>query len=266
MSVTMELSEPRCAAPERAAETLLELRAVSRRFENGTLALREVSLAISRGSFVSLLGASGCGKSTILRLIAGLLKPSEGALEWPAAQQRPRLGYVFQDPTLMPWSTALGNVMLPLVLAGTSRRTAEERALRALADVGLSKFARSYPRELSGGMKMRVSLARALVTEPEILLLDEPFAALDEITRGKLNNDLAQLWRQRKFTVVFVTHSVFEAAYLSQHVVVLAREPGRVFAECRLETEAVRDEAFRLSPEYLQICADLSAKLKEAMG
>jgi NitT/TauT family transport system ATP-binding protein len=166
----------------------------------------------------------------------------------------------------MPWATALKNVMLPLSLEGIRSAEAESRAREALAAVGLADDAGSYPRELSGGMKMRVSLARAIVTRPEILLLDEPFAALDEITRFKLNSDLAQLWRERAFTAIFVTHSVFEAVYLSQRIIIMAARPGRVFADCAVETNMERDEAFRTSAPYIELCATVSAKLKESMA
>jgi len=166
----------------------------------------------------------------------------------------------------MPWASALRNVMLPLSLSGLAKGAAEGQARQALADVGLADFAKAYPRELSGGMKMRVSLARAIVTQPEILLLDEPFAALDEIARAKLNNDLAQLWCERKFTAIFVTHSVLEAAYLSQRVLIMAAMPGRIFADCPVPAEVERDETFRTSPAYFEVCAALSAKLREAMA
>jgi NitT/TauT family transport system ATP-binding protein len=264
MSVALE--QPGISqSPPRSAATLLELRDVSKRFENGTAALLGFNLTVPRGSFISLLGASGCGKSTVLKLVAGLQKPTTGSVHWPQSEQRPRLSYVFQEPTLMPWASALKNVMLPLSLNGLAKKDSEARARQALRDVGLADFAEAYPRELSGGMKMRVSLARAIVTQPEILLLDEPFAALDEITRAKLNSDLAQLWSERKFTAIFVTHSVLEATYLSQRVIVMAAAPGRIYADFPIPAEAERDESLRASPVYFEICAALSAKLREAM-
>lgn len=268
MSAIMEIP-PADRPVSSFAAPALELRNIDKQFDNGTLALRGVNLAVPRGSFVSLLGASGCGKSTVLKLIAGLAKPSSGSIDWPragTAQKRPRLSYVFQEPTLMPWARALKNVMLPLTLAGVTRTEAETQAQEALVAVGLGGFANAFPRELSGGMKMRVSLARAIVTRPEILLLDEPFAALDEITRFKLNNDLAGLWRERGFTAIFVTHSVFEAVYLSQRVVIMAAGPGRVFADFPVIAEKERTEAFRTSSSYTEQCAAMSAKLKEAMS
>jgi NitT/TauT family transport system ATP-binding protein len=259
----METTPPILTAKAPPASALLTLRQVDKHFDNGTLALRGFNLSIEAGSFVSLLGASGCGKSTVLRLIAGLAKPTRGSIEWAATT--PRLSYVFQEPTLMPWASVLRNVMLPLKIRGGERKEAAARAQDALATVGLADSANAYPRELSGGMKMRVSLARAMVTKPEVLLLDEPFAALDEITRFKLNNDLAELWRARGFTAIFVTHSVFESVYLSQRVVIMAARPGRVFADLAAAPEIPRTEAFRTSAEYAKLCGVMSESLKGAM-
>jgi NitT/TauT family transport system ATP-binding protein len=187
---------------------LLRLDAVGKRFPGGVTAVENVSLAIAEGDFLALLGPSGCGKSTLLRMIAGLAEPSAGRLDWQADVSG-QIGFVFQEPTLMPWATALRNVALPLELAGTSRAEAERRARESLARVDLTGFESTYPRQLSGGMKMRVSIARALVTQPRLLLMDEPFAALDEITRHRLNEDLLRLWQQERFTAIFVTHSTF---------------------------------------------------------
>ncbi len=256
-------------------KVLLSLRKVSKQFSNGTLAVRDVDLDLGVGEFVSLLGPSGCGKSTLLRMIAGLGDVSAGSIDWPGlrtaeapAGVRPanELGFVFQEPTLMPWSTALDNVTIPLKLKGVARRDAEERAAAMLANVGLKGFERSYPRELSGGMKMRVSIARALVTEPRILLMDEPFAALDEITRHKLNDDLLRLWGEKPFTAIFVTHSVFESVYLSQRIVVMAARPGRVIADLGVEAPYPRGENYRTSPEYALSCREVSGALKKAIG
>jgi NitT/TauT family transport system ATP-binding protein len=253
-----------------ASTPLVQIRGVDKQFDNGTLALQNVNLTVERGTFVSLLGASGCGKSTILRLIAELARPSRGTIDWPSATVgptgQPLLSYVFQDATLMPWASALKNVMLPLKIQGTPKKLAVDLAREALVSVGLGDFADAYPRELSGGMKMRVSLARALVTKPDLLLLDEPFAALDEITRFHLNNDLAELWRQRGFTVIFVTHSVLESVYLSQRVVIMAAEPGRVHADLPVEAAKNRTEEFRTTVEYANLCSLISEKLKGAMG
>ncbi len=245
---------------------------MAKRFTDGTLALSGVDLDVGQGEFLSLLGPSGCGKSTLLRILSGLIEPSAGSLDWlTAAQQtrgaaQPKLGFVFQEPTLMPWATALANVALPLRLAGMSRSEREDRAASALARVGLAGFETAYPRALSGGMKMRVSIARALVTCPDILLMDEPFAALDEITRFRLNNDLLSIWQEARFTVVFVTHSVFESVYLSERVVVMAARPGRVVREIAIEIPYPRDETFRTSAEYASLCRTVSLGLGEAIA
>jgi NitT/TauT family transport system ATP-binding protein len=260
------------AAAAKIGRPLVSIRNVSKQFANGTVAIRGVDLDLRDGEFVSLLGPSGCGKSTLLRIIAGLGSPSAGSLEWPTAphsasgEPQPDLGFVFQDPTLMPWSNALRNTMLPLTLAGVANGEAEARAAEMLALVGLKGFEKSYPRELSGGMKMRVSIARALVTHPKILLMDEPFAALDEITRHKLNDDLLGLWWQNRFTGVFVTHSVFESVYLSQRIVVMAARPGRVMADLQNDAPYPRDALFRTSAEYAHLCRVASETLKQAIA
>jgi len=240
---------------------VVAINAAGKSFANGVVALERMSLKVWPGEFVSLLGPSGCGKSTALRIIAGLTEPSIGEVEWsPAEAASRRLGFVFQEPTLMPWATVAANVRLPLKLAGLEP-TAQGRVEAALARVGLSGFAQSYPRELSGGMKMRASIARALVTEPTLLLMDEPFAALDEITRFRLNNDLLELWQSLGKTVVFVTHSVFESVYLSQRIVVMTRRPGRVFAELAIDAPYPRQESFRTSAEYAAQCRRVSEAL-----
>ena len=243
---------------------LVGVRDVSKDFANGVRALEGTSLDIEAGEFLSVLGPSGCGKSTLLRLIAGLAQPTTGAIEWPSG--RPDLGFVFQEPTLMPWTTALANVALPLKLAGVARSEREARAAEALGHVGLAGFERSYPRELSGGMKMRVSIARALVTEPKLLLMDEPFAALDEITRRRLNTDLLDLWQRTRFTAVFVTHSVFESVFLSQRIAVMSARPGRVLSELAIPAAYPRTEAFGTSAEYAALCRLTSAQLSEALA
>ena len=242
---------------------LVSLRNIAKRFANGTEALRGFSLDIHEGGFVSLLGPSGCGKSTVLRLIAGLTDPTEGTVT-RTQQDRP-LGFVFQDPTLMPWRTVRGNVHLPLRLAGISKTLAIPRIEAALAQVGLQRFAGSYPRQLSGGMKMRVSIARALVMRPTLLLMDEPFAALDEITRARLNDDLLQLRASQRLTIVFVTHSVYESVFLSDRVVVMAQHPGRVIADIQIEAPEIRDEAYRTGELYNRQCRHVSAALRTAM-
>jgi len=241
---------------------------VGKAFANGVVALERLDLNVRPGEFVSLLGPSGCGKSTALRIIAGLSEPTSGTVEWlgaEAASDAARIGFVFQEPTLMPWATVATNVRLPLKLAGLEPN-APARVDAALARVGLSGFAQSYPRELSGGMKMRTSIARALVTEPKLLLMDEPFAALDEITRFRLNNDLLALWQSLGKTVVFVTHSVFESVYLSQRIVVMTSRPGRVFTELLIDAPYPRDERFRTSADYAGHCRQVSEALTRAIG
>ena len=243
---------------------LVGVRGVSKDFANGVRALEGTSLDIEAGEFLSVLGPSGCGKSTLLRLIAGLAQPTTGTIDWPSG--KPDLGFVFQEPTLMPWTTALANVALPLKLAGVARSQREARAAEALGHVGLAGFEQSYPRELSGGMKMRVSIARALVTEPKLLLMDEPFAALDEITRRRLNTDLLDLWQRTRFTAVFVTHSVFESVFLSQRIAVMSARPGRVLSELVIPAAYPRTEAFGTSAEYAALCRLASAQLSKALA
>ncbi len=246
------------------ASPLVSLRGVDKVFANGVSALSGVEMDVREGEFVSLLGPSGCGKSTILRLLSGLTTPTRGAISWRGG--RPELGFVFQEPTLTPWSTVFANVWLPLRLAGVSRAQAASRVEDALERVGLSRFANAYPRELSGGMKMRVSIARALVTRPAVLLMDEPFAALDEITRTKLNDDLVALKCGLGATVIFVTHSVYESVYLSNRIVVMAARPGRAVAEIAVDAPLPRNEEFRLSAAYAEKCRQTSLALCAAMG
>jgi NitT/TauT family transport system ATP-binding protein len=243
----------------------VSLRGVTKVYDSGVMALGPFDLDVNKGEFVSLLGPSGCGKSTALRLIAGLSAPTSGSvgISKPAGQARPghSVGFVFQEPTLMPWTSVRENVRLPLKLAHAPAAEANARIDAALTQVGLTEFADAYPRELSGGMKMRVSLARALVTDPDILLMDEPFAALDEITRFRLNNDLLALWRNLRKTVIFVTHSVFESVYLSQRVIVMTPRPGRLSAEFDIDTLEPRGEDFRTSAEYAGYCRKVSGAL-----
>jgi NitT/TauT family transport system ATP-binding protein len=258
-------------APARD-KPLLRCQRVSKRYSNGTLALRDVDLEVGEHEFLALLGPSGCGKSTLLKLISGLGEPSAGEIDWPTSaydargRARPDLSFVFQEPTLLPWSTALRNVALPLKLSGVDKEERRTRAADALAAVGLAAFENAYPRELSGGMKMRVSIARALVTRPRILLMDEPFASLDEITRSRLNDDLLELWRRDRFTVVFVTHSVYESVFLAQRILVMAARPGRIAAHIRVNEPYPRRAAYRTSPVYAAHCERVSAALEAAMA
>jgi NitT/TauT family transport system ATP-binding protein len=247
------------------------LRAVGKRFASGVTALDGIDLDVHRGEFLSLLGPSGCGKSTLLRIIAGLSEPSSGIRRLLLATDRAghipagRIGFVFQDATLMPWSTVTDNVLLPFRLSGRIGRGERERAGAEIQSVGLAGFKRAYPRQLSGGMRMRVSIARALVTDPDLLLLDEPFAALDEITRMALNDDLMRLWESRRPTVVFVTHSVFESVYLSTRIAVMTPRPGHIAAELPVELPQPRERALRTSPRYAALCASVSEQLVRGM-
>ncbi len=253
--------------PSTAQGAAVSLQGVGKIFPNGLAALDNLTLNIRAGEFISLLGPSGCGKSTALRILAGLSGPTRGAVAWPNGRPQGRhgIGFVFQEPTLMPWANVFDNVFLPLRLVGQSRVAVTARVHEILARVGIADFAAAYPRELSGGMKMRVSIARALVTDPTLLLMDEPFAALDEITRFKLNDDLLALWRTLGKTVVFVTHSVFESVYLSQRVVVMTPRPGRVATEVAVDVPS-RDARFRTSAEYAGFCRLTSEALARAVN
>ncbi|MEQ8281680.1 MAG: ABC transporter ATP-binding protein [Parvibaculum sp.] len=246
---------------------LLTLTGVAKTYDGGTVALSGVDADIRRGDFVSLVGPSGCGKSTLLRIVAGLIAPSAGDVRWHTADgARPAdIGFVFQDATLMPWASVLDNVHLPLKLRGVALEKAKPQLMDALARVGLADFSGAFPRELSGGMKMRVSLARALVTEPPVLLMDEPFAALDEFTREKLDDDLLELWRRQRWTVIFVTHSIYESVYLSERVLVMGARPGRVLDEVAIGAPHPRGPAFRRSHDYVDYCAAVSAALRDGV-
>ncbi len=245
---------------------LLDMSHVEKTFNGDVVALRDMNLSVNEGDFVSLLGPSGCGKSTALRLISGLLHPTSGRISWTGGQAQGDLGVVFQEPTLMPWATVAQNVFLPFRLRGESYASVKDDILEALKLVGLEKFQTAYPRELSGGMKMRVSIARAMVTRPRLILMDEPFAALDEITRFKLNNDLLELKAKIGCTVIFVTHSVFESVFLSDRIVVMAARPGRVIHELQVDTPYPRHEDFRTSAEYAAHTRAASEALGEAIG
>ena len=256
---------------ERGQNTrAVEIRAVEKTYPNGTRALLPVDLNVQPGEFITLLGPSGCGKSTLLNLVAGLLAPSAGRIsvwgESPNAQSQTqqRMSFVFQEATLMPWARVAANVRLPLDLQGIDSADADQRVRDALKLVGLEKFGESYPRELSGGMQMRASIARSLVTDPSLLLMDEPFGALDEITRNRLDDELLSLWRSKRLTVIFVTHSIHEAVYLSSRVVVMAARPGRVIEEVAITPSVPRDDAFRVSTEFAAYAKQLQDSLLRA--
>jgi NitT/TauT family transport system ATP-binding protein len=241
---------------------LLSFDNVTKAFPNGTRALADASFSIAEGEFVSLVGPSGCGKSTALRLIAGLTAPTSGAIRWRGA--KPAIGFVFQDAALMPWANVEKNVRLPLELAAADAADVARRTADALALVGLDRFAKSYPRELSGGMRMRVSIARALAARPSVLLMDEPFAALDELTRERLNDELRALWAAKNLTIVFVTHSIYESVYLSSRAVVMSPRPGRVVADVAMAEPVARDPEFRATATYGERCRRIRAALMES--
>ena len=251
-------------------EPVVELLSVEKVFANGTRALAPIDLTIRERELVSLIGPSGCGKSTLLKLIANLSEPTDGRLQWwrggydKIGQAGRQLSFVFQDPTLMPWARVEANVRLSLDLAQVPRSDARARVDKALTLVGLDASKRNFPRQLSGGMRMRVSIARALVTDPNLLLMDEPFGALDEFTRNRLDSDLVSLWWGRPLSIVFVTHSIYEAVFLSTRIVVMAARPGRIFDEIVIDEPHPRDDAFRTSARFAKLCRDLSAVLTEA--
>lgn len=246
--------------------TLLELSDVEKRYDNGTLALERVNLKVGQHEFVSLLGPSGCGKSTALKMIAGLSPVTAGSIVWSDSigDHANDISFVFQEPTLMPWTKVFENVWLPLRLKGVSLETAKPMVDAVLEKVGLSQFAHVYPRELSGGMKMRVSIARAMITKPRLLLMDEPFAALDEMTRFKLNNDTLALWQAQQFTTIFVTHSVYESVYLSNRIIVMAARPGRMIADIAINEPYPRTDSFRNTSRYAELCVKVSQALQKA--
>ena len=240
----------------------IDIRGASKTYPNGIRALEPIDLTVRQGEFVTIVGPSGCGKSTLLRLIAGLSSSTAGSIVLSDGFSPPRLAYVFQSPTLMPWASVQANVRLPLDLARMPRAEADEKTGHALELVGLQEFARSFPRELSGGMQMRVSIARALVTEPRLLLMDEPFGALDEITRNRLDREFSELSARENLTVLFVTHSIYEAVFLSSRVLVMSPRPGRVHAEVNIDAPWPRADSFRGTVKF----ATHSAQLSEMLG
>ena len=248
------------------ARPLVALRGVGKVYPGGVEAVRDVDFDVSDGEIVSLLGPSGCGKTTILSMLAGLIEPTQGTIAWVDPRDRNDLGIVFQDATLMPWATVEDNVWLPFRLKGRSRASVADAIHAMLRGVGMEGFERAFPRELSGGMRMRVAVARALVTRPRLLLMDEPFAALDEITRFRLNDDLLALRREIGCTVVFVTHSVFESVFLSDRILVMGHRPGRIVEELGVRPTVPRDQAFRTSAEYAAHCRTASDSLAGAMA
>jgi NitT/TauT family transport system ATP-binding protein len=257
----------------QAGRAVVDVSGVDKVYNNGTVALQGADLTIREREFVSLLGPSGCGKSTLLRIIAGLGDVSRGKVQWweqdydVVGQRGRKLAFVFQNATLMPWARVRKNVSLPLELAGIKAGPESEAAIdRVLEMVGLKDFGHAFPRELSGGMQMRASIARAMVVEPNLLLMDEPFGALDEMTRNKLNDDVLRLWQERGWTIVFVTHSVYEAVYLSNRVVVMGSRPGRIVEEVVIDAPYPRAADFRVSTEFAGYCRQVSQALERASG
>ena len=231
----------------------IALSSVTKRYRNAAVALEDISLTVERGEFVTFLGPSGCGKSTLLKLVSGLSPVSEGTVRingMTPANARQLVSFIFQDATLLPWRTVAQNVGLGMELEHAARPARKERVAQMLQLVGLSHVATRYPRQLSGGMKMRASIARALVSRPRILLMDEPFAALDEMTRDRLNEELLRLYAEHKWTVLFVTHSVSEAIFLSTRVVILAAHPGRVAHEMQIDLPWPRTAQTRESKAF----------------
>ena len=273
----MDQVQPTSSHPTRLA---VDIDSASKIYTDGTQALLPVDLQIKKGEFVSLLGPSGCGKSTLLKMIAGLTKPSSGNIRIEqrdsekseklqvnsgvSSSTLPRLSFVFQSPTLMPWANVRANVRLPLDLAGIPKVVSNARVNDILAKVGLRDFADSLPRKLSGGMQMRVSIARGLITQPDILLMDEPFGALDEITRHKLDADLLALWKKENLTVIFVTHSIHEAVFLSSRVIMMASRPGRITNEFMIEAGYPRSQDFMLTSQFMEYARQLQESLQNA--
>ena len=261
---------PLSASPSPA--TAVAVAHASKTWPNGTRALDGIDLDVRRGEFLAILGPSGCGKSTLLHLIAGLETPTTGQLRWwggpfeSTGEPGRRLAMVFQSPTLMPWARVDDNVRLPLTLQHVPGDEADRAVADAIWLVGLAEFERHWPRELSGGMQMRVSIARALVNRPDLLLMDEPFGALDEFTRQRLDSELLQLWTKRGLTIVFVTHSIHEAVFLSTRVAVMGPRPGRLIAEVAIDEPQPRGEAFRTSTRFAGYAQRLSALVAQACG
>ena len=250
-----------------ATRVVVNLRGAAKIYPNGLRALHAIDLTVHEGEFTTLLGPSGCGKSTLLRMVAKLAAPTTGTVTlWPEAQAQasaPPLAFVFQSPTLMPWASVERNVNLPLLLAGADAASSRRKVNEALELVGLEAFRALYPRELSGGMQMRASIARALVTEPALLLMDEPFGALDEITRARLDQEIRDLWARRSLTVLFVTHSIYEAVFLSTRVLVMSAQPGRILGEVAIDEPHPRTDQFRMSERFASLCQRLSALLAQ---
>jgi NitT/TauT family transport system ATP-binding protein len=263
-------TEASVAEASVSSRPILQVEGVDKVYANGTVALKGASLTVKQGEFVSLLGPSGCGKSTLLRIMAGLGEVTTGTVKWweqdyeVVGSKGRKMAFVFQNATLMPWARIRKNVRLPLDLEKENNVESEKKVDEALEMVGLQGFDESFPRELSGGMQMRASIARAMVTEPDMLLMDEPFGALDEMTRNKLNDDVLKLKKENGWTIVFVTHSVYEAVYLSSRVVVMAARPGRIVDDIKIDKPYPRSPDFRISTEFAGYCRQVSQALERA--
>jgi len=257
----MPTAAPSAVTHSSAAVAALRFDAVSMVFADGTHALNDVSLSIAPGEFVAIVGPSGCGKSTLLRIASGLETHTAGDV-WI---DRASLGYTFQDPTLLPWRKVLGNVELLLELRGVAPAERRRMALEQIELVGLSGFEQHYPRRLSGGMKMRASLARSLALNPSIFLFDEPFGALDEQTRERLNDELLALYQRQKFAGLFVTHSIPEAVYLADRVVVMSPRPGRIVADFAVDHIPSRNADLRYTSAFGALCGEISRAMRQAM-
>ncbi|MHB1171444.1 MAG: ABC transporter ATP-binding protein [Lacisediminihabitans sp.] len=253
------ISPERQPVSTQAIDTLLDFRNVAMQFPNGTIALRCVDLTVSRGEFVTVVGPSGCGKSTLLRIASGLETASEGT----TTVQTDRIGYVFQDATLLPWRTVSDNVELLAELHGVKSRERAAKAQEAIDLVGLNGFEKNLPKQLSGGMRMRTSLARSLTLDPELFLFDEPFGALDEITRERLNDELLRLFVEKQFAGLFITHSVSEAVYLSTRVIVMSGRPGTIVGTFDVPFPMPRDPDIRFTPEFGSLVGEVSHALRE---
>jgi NitT/TauT family transport system ATP-binding protein len=267
----LTLDQPAALAAARLLPApVIEVLSAEKVFADGTRALQPVDLTLRAGDFMTLIGPSGCGKSTLLGMMSNLLQPSEGRLSWwrggpeKIGAKGRQIGIVFQDPTLMPWATVESNVRLLFDLDRVPASESTPRVRDALDRVGLTKFAKHYPRQLSGGMRMRVAIARALATDPDVLLMDEPFGALDEFTRHKLDADILDMWQERSLTAVFVTHSIYEAVFLSTRIIVMAASPGRIIDEIIVDEPFPRDESFRVSTRFAKLCADVLNALSNA--
>jgi NitT/TauT family transport system ATP-binding protein len=242
--------------------TAIQITGAAKTYPSGTQALLPINLEIKGGEFVTLLGPSGCGKSTLLKMIAGLIQPSFGKIDKPILQNSDtRMSFVFQSPTLMPWANVQTNVQLPLDISRIPKEESKNRVTKVLKTVGLEDFASEIPKNLSGGMQMRVSIARALVTKPALLLMDEPFGALDEITRHKLDSELLQLWSENALTILFVTHSIHEAVFLSSRVIMMAARPGRIIEEIKINEPYPRNPEFMMSSSFMNYALSIQKSL-----